>query len=250
MATSELLSGDPSVIHISYTNKANLVSMLEAHNTSQLVVQIEDVVNMIADLRGVSRHSILQSALVAWFFHALHFPILETECHEQKGSEENPGGFLVFRVRLDANHEQEVASLPPGVAPAEGLSAKFREKLISALPGDLVARKSETSFDQLVKISWTKAGSIELAGIAAIGLVVLIVMAIGVGVQHWDPCLCGGLCPCLVRGGRAEGREYANALRDLRDRGAEFEVNPDGSACLRVPPTRSGKFRCLECTVS
>lgn len=246
--TAALATELAHVVKVDYTSKDQLLSVLEEHRLETVDVQVADVIEMVAELKGVSRSAILQTAIVAWFYHALGHPVLEAECIEQDHSEDTTGGFLLFRVRLDANHEAEVAQQGDEAS----LNHRFRESLLAALPVDIMARKESSSLDQMIQISWTKSGSIELGGVTAIGLVVLVVMSIGVGMCRSDFCYCEYACPCITRPGRAEGREYAMALRELRDRGAEFEVSPDGSAILRVPPAsnRATKWKCFDgCTV-
>mmetsp|Transcript_21255 Transcript_21255/g.41604 ORF Transcript_21255/g.41604 Transcript_21255/m.41604 type:complete len:201 (+) Transcript_21255:209-811(+) len=200
---------------------------------------------MVCDLRSVSRGEMLQAAVTAWFHRALNFNVMEVECHEQPRSGDNPGGLLLFRVRLQADHAREVGGLSPG----QELTAKYRDALISALPGgDFVAVDQGSSLEQMLQISWTKGGSIELGGVAALGLVILIVMALGVGVDYTCRDLCG-VCPCFLRSGRRE--EYINAVRELKERGAEFEVGPDGSAHVRVLPRKGPRYQCpSECIIT
>lgn len=230
---------------VKFNSKQQLLDILEQHRYDAIDLSIDDVVDMIAELRGVTRNDVLRMAITAWFYHALGFGVLEAECHEQSRTDDSPGGLLLFRVRLDGDHEQEVSALPPG----EELTKRYRSLLIAALPSDLAASKDGSNLDQMISISWTKGGSIELGGVAALNLVVVIVMAIGIGMCRCDFCRCCNGCPCLCRPGHAEAREYSCALRSLRQRGAEFQVDADGSATLRVPPCRDAKWRCPECTV-
>ena len=213
---------------------------------NDIELAVDDVVDMISELRGVDRPAVLQSAVTAWFYHALGFGVLEAECHEQTKTDDNPGALLLFRVRLDADHDQEVKALPSD----QDLTQKLKSQLVKALPADLTASKVEASMDQMVSISWTKCGSIELGGVAALGLVTVIVMAVGIGACRCEACRCCDGCPCTSRPGHTEGREYACALRSLRQRGAEFQVATDGSATLRVPAARDAKWMCpTECTL-
>jgi hypothetical protein len=235
-------------VEVDYVSRAQLVKTLEDHRNETVDVHVNDVIDMVAGLRGVNRSSMLQTAVIAWFYHAVGFPILEVECHEQPRTEDSASGLLLFRVKLDADYDREVKRLKEG----EDLSQKFRRALVTALPGDLVAREDGPSLDQMVQISWTKGGSIELGGVATLSLIVLIVMAIGVGGCQWSFCGkdCCPYCPCISRPGKSEGDEYATAIQELRDRGAEFEVSPDGAAKLRVPPVREAKWRCpSDCSI-
>lgn len=235
---------EPPAVKIVFQSRQQLLQALCEHRFETLDVQASDIVDMVSELRGVSRGEMLQAAVIAWFHRALSFQVLEVECHEQEHSEDNQGGLLLFRVRLQADHTKEASGLPPG----EELTGKVRDALIGALPGDFVAKKEPrcSSLDQMVQISWTKSGSIELGGVAALGLVVLIVMAIGVGTYRFCDFTNG--CPCFSRGGHTS--EYTRALRELRERGAEFTVAPDGSTTLRVPPSRDTRWRCPDCAIN
>jgi len=234
----------PPPVKISFQSRQQLLQALYEHRYETLDVHANDIVDMVSELRGVSRGEMLQAAVIAWFHRALSFQVLEVECHEQLTSEDNPGGLLLFRVRLQADHNKEANGLPPG----QELTRKVRDALIGALPGDAAPNKEpqSSSLDQMVQISWTKSGSIELGGVAALGLVVLIVMAIGVG--SYRLCDFTNGCPCFSRGSHAS--EYTRALRELRERGAEFTVAPDGSTTLRVPPSRDTRWRCPDCAIN
>lgn len=236
----------PKVYEADFVSHKQLQALLEEHRYEAVAVRIPDIIDMVADMRGVSRARLLETAVVAWFYHALGFQVLEAECSEQGRTDDSTTGFLLFRVKLDADHDREVANLQPD----EDLTKKYRNALVNALPGDLAgtATSSRSSLEQMLQISWAKSGSIELGGVAALGLIMMIVMAIGVNMLSGWPC-CRGLCPCINRFGVTEGLEYKTALRELRDRGAEFEVNPDGSATLKVPAYRDGKWRCPDCSI-
>merc|ERR1711879_803941 len=79
--------------------------------------------------------------------------------------------------------------------------------------------------------------SIELGGVAALGLVILVVMAIGVGACRCDSCNYYGDLSCARRRSKpdADDAAYFCIVRELSARGAAFRVGPDGSATLRVP---------------
>jgi len=236
----------PKMLEADFESHQQLQKLLEDHRYEHVAVRIPDIIDMIAEMRGVTRERLLETAVIAWFYHALGYRVLEAECREQGRTDDSSTGFLLFRVKLDADHDREVASLAPG----EDLTKKFRNALVNALPGDLAGSTttSKSSLEQMVQISWAKSGSIELGGVAALGLVMMIVMAIGVSMLSGWPCG-RGMFPCVNRLGTSEGIEYKAALRELRDRGAEFEVNPDGSATLKVPPYRDSKWRCPDCSI-
>mmetsp|Transcript_97679 Transcript_97679/g.209607 ORF Transcript_97679/g.209607 Transcript_97679/m.209607 type:complete len:268 (-) Transcript_97679:213-1016(-) len=236
---------EAELMKVNFYSKQQLMEVLAENRHHTVDVHVDDVINMMAELRGVSRSTILQMAVTAWFYHALGFPVVEAECHQQPATDDSSGGFLLFRVRLEANHALEVSGLSPG----ENLAKKYRDLLMSSLPGDLKARKQASFSEQMVQISWTRPGSVELGGVAALGVVVLIVMAIGIGSCRCEFCNCRGNCPCLARPGSEQGHSYHCALLELRERGADFEVSPDGSASLRVPPYRDRKWRCPECAI-
>eukprot|EP00929_Paragymnodinium_shiwhaense_P067322 TRINITY_DN33899_c0_g1_i1.p1 TRINITY_DN33899_c0_g1~~TRINITY_DN33899_c0_g1_i1.p1 ORF type:complete len:315 (-),score=43.13 TRINITY_DN33899_c0_g1_i1:114-974(-) len=240
-------------VQVEYQTKTQLLQDLNDHSSETVDVHIGDVVDMVASLRSVDRTSMMQTAIAAWVYQSFGYAVLEVECHEQPRSEDSTTSLLLFRARLDGDYELELSRLKEG----EQLEQKLQKGLVAALPGDLVARQhgDKHALEQMVHITWVKGGSIELGGVASLGLVVMIVMAIGIGMCRWD--LCHSLsflsCSCCIgtRPGRAEADEYSAAIKELRERGAEFEVSPDGSAKLRVPPRASlaAPVRCPECAI-
>ncbi|CAK0862161.1 unnamed protein product, partial [Prorocentrum cordatum] len=66
-----------------FASKHELVYLLERHRYSEIELAVDDVVDMISEIRGVDRPAVLQLAVTAWFYHALGFGVLEVECHEQ-----------------------------------------------------------------------------------------------------------------------------------------------------------------------
>eukprot|EP00927_Polykrikos_kofoidii_P011026 TRINITY_DN14647_c0_g3_i1.p1 TRINITY_DN14647_c0_g3~~TRINITY_DN14647_c0_g3_i1.p1 ORF type:complete len:311 (-),score=58.43 TRINITY_DN14647_c0_g3_i1:56-988(-) len=254
---------------IDYKDRTQLFADLQANTGCAVEVHIPDVIDMVADLRGTTRSAMLRTAVVAWFYHALGFPVLEAACHEQSGTGDGACGMLLFRVKLDANHPQEVERL----GDTKTLSDKFRHDLVAALPGTPQSSQgsggSGTSstagcikslsdpalLEDMLHVTWTKCGSIELGGVAALGLVVLVVVAMGIGLDSRGN-FCSSFCSCVSRPGRAEGDEYAAALRQLRDRGLEIEVSVDGSATLRVlsssaaAPPDAWRWSCPECVIA
>lgn len=236
------------IVKSEFKSKERLVAFLQDHRYENLELQIDDVINMMAELKTVSRNSILESSVTAWFQYALGFRVLEVECHEQERPShdgDGSGGFVLFRLRLDASYEDEISRLSPG----EDLKTKYRNMLIEVLPGNLAFR-SDSTLDNMVQISWTKAGSVELGGVVASALVISIIVAIGLT----SLCRCGSFCsdgvPCLTRPAKPENQEYYLALREFQQRGAEFEVKPDGSAFLRIPAHRSHRSSCPDCAIS
>lgn len=237
-----------ALVAVPFTSSQQLFADLLAHRNEIVEVHVDSAIDMIAALKGVDRSSVLRTAISTWFYHALGFRILEAECQEQPNAKADaPADQLSFRVRLDANHEREVAGLLPGQA----LSDKYRDALVAILPEDL-AKKANLPTEQMVEIAWTAPGSVELGGAAAAGLVALMVMAAGLGMLYMDLGQdCGSSCPCVGRSGngRSEGQEYRCVLRELKERGAEFRLRPDGSVSLRVPPYQNATWRYQQCMV-
>jgi len=233
----------PLIIKVVFQSRQQMLAVFEEHKSETIEMHATDIIDMVCDLRSVSRGEMLQAAVAAWFYHALNFNVTEVECHEQSGTGDNLGGLLLFRVRLQADHASEVGRLSSG----QELTGKYRDALIGALPGGpFLAIDQGSSLEQMLQISWTRGGSIELGGVAALGLVVLIVMALGVGVDYACPNFCSA-CPCFLR--RRE--EYLDAVRELKERGAEFCVGPDGSAQVRVLPKKGPAHHCLDgCTIN
>jgi len=237
-------------IEVRYEDKDRLYEILEEYKTEEVKFNIPDVAEMLAELRGVSRSEILQDAVSTWFHHALGHPVLEVETSEQT-SEESAGRLLVFRIKLKADMDAEVAQLNAG----EELPKVYRDKMIETLPADLAGGKlnghdmtDRAALKSMVDIYWTKAGSIELGGVASLGLVILAVMAIQAEACHWDEwCPCGEYCPCISRVGHTDRKPSDSALWDLHQRGAQFHVRPDGGATVRFPPSRQEKWRCPDC---
>lgn len=230
---------------VHFESVLQLCTALETHRYCHLDIVVDDLMDMMAQLRSTDRLGLIHTAVIAWFHHALGFPVIEAECREQERTDDSSGILLLFRLRLKGSHTEEVAKLGEG----EELGVKFSEQLIKALPGDLMAKSADT-LSHLVQISWTKPGSIELGGVAALNLVLLVVIALGYGTCYCSFCCpftsCPNRCPCLSRD-RPEVH-FAQALAQLQDRGAQFEVNPDGSAIVHVPPAKISKWRCPDCT--
>lgn len=230
------------LVEANIQSKDHLLQLLQHHPLESLRCKIDNVIDTIAELRSCSRTSLLEATVSSWFAEATKRTILEVECHEQKRTDEDWGGLLLFRIRLDSDYDCEVANLSQG----EDLAKKYRNLLVEALPSDLVEKKG-SKLNQMIQVSWTKKGSVELGGVAALSLVTLIIIAIGLAACPCKACSCNPICTCLNRSRHAEAAEYSCALRELRQRGAEFEVNPDGSATLKVPPIRTVRFRCPDC---
>lgn len=237
-----------ALVTVPFTSSQQLFADLEAHRNQIVEVRVDSAIDMVAALKGVDRSFVLRTAISTWFYHALGFRILEAECQEQPNAKaDGSADQLSFRVRLDANHEREVAGLLPGQA----LSDKYRDALVATLPEDL-AKKANLTPEQTVEIAWTAPGSVELGGAVALGLVALMVMTVGLSMLYMDLCQgCGANCPCVGRSrhGRSEGQEYRCAVRELKERGAEFRLGPDGSVSLLVPPCQTATWKCQQCMV-
>lgn len=242
---AQLLQPAPAPCEVKFTSKDQLVEVLQANQSSAVHVAVDDVVDMMADLRGVGRQEVIQGALSAWFSHATGMTAVEVESHAQKQqSEGDLGALLLFRVRLAGEYEAEIRKLEEG----EDLAVKLRDQLVAVLPKSLVERK-EDKLKRMLQISWTRPGSIELGGVVTLSLVVLIITAIGLTRCFCEYCTCSAFCSCVQRAGRGNDSLYYCALNDLQQRGAEFEVNPDGSATLKVPPVRGARWVCPDCTL-
>mmetsp|Transcript_36083 Transcript_36083/g.67209 ORF Transcript_36083/g.67209 Transcript_36083/m.67209 type:complete len:269 (-) Transcript_36083:52-858(-) len=232
---------DGQTVEVRFESKKQLSKALRQHRSQHVVVTVPDVVDMMATLQGKSRQSVLQGAISSWFTYATGFPVLEVECHEQRQQlEGDMGALLVFRVKLDALYDAEAAKLKK----REELNSSFRNKLVNALPEDLVKAKGD-KLQKMVQISWTQPGSIVLGGVAALSLVVLIISAIGMTRCSCDCCTCLTLCACMRRSSRRESDVYFCAISELQKRGATFDVLPDGSSTLHVPPLPEYAF----CTI-
>lgn len=225
-----------------------LLEALNRHRFESLDFQVSDIIDAIAALRGLDRCAALENAMRLWFRQAFGFRILELQCREQGFSARDFGGkhIVCFTVRLDANHKLEVQDLSEG----QTLLGKYRAALVAALPRDLVAGGPLLPLEHFVEVSEVRSGSVEVQGSAHLGVMALLLLATGAGAWHCDPCSAGsscGICQCLFRLRGGEGAEYAAALRELRSRGAEFELSPDGGARLRVPPAAQFPARWTDC---
>jgi hypothetical protein len=237
---------DPTV-EIQYTTETNLAALLHDNRNAVVHVQVSDVIDMIAELRRVNRQDLLKHAVIAWFYHALGFPVLEAECKEQPTEEDPGGGLVLFRARLDADYDKELAAVPKG----KKFEDHLQELLVNALPGLSTKGTTAKGLNQMVKVNHVKAGTIEIGGVAAIGVIILIVMAIGLGSCGCELCKCS-FCPCFARPGKKEGEEYACAIRELQERGASFEISPDCTATIRIPKGSENKWKCPidDCVIS
>jgi hypothetical protein len=231
---------DDGAVEIQYTTETNLAALLQDNRNSVVHVQVSDVIDMIAELRRTNRQELLKHAVIAWFYHALGFPVLEAECKEQPTEEDPGGGLVLFRARLDADYEKELAAVPKG----EKFEDHLQELLVNALPGLNASGTTAKGLNQMVKVNHVKSGTIEVGGVAAIGVIILVVMAIGLGPTcRCELCNCN-FCPCFTRPGKKEGEEYACAIRELQERGANFEINPDCTATIRIPKGSDNKWKC------
>lgn len=234
-----------AITHTTYRSEEELRHLLKERERQELTVDVADAIEMVAELMHLQRTDLLRLAVVAWFYHAIGFPVLEAECHEQTQTDDMPWRLLVFRVRLDADHATEEKAAKDG---GQKLTEKYRDLLSEVLLEDLWAKQGgvapTTSTENLIKISWTTPGTLELGGVAAMGPISLIVMSLGLGLcpspshsrGYWEDCC----CPCVARPGRAERRALSVSLQELRAAGTSVEVAMDGSATLRVPPRGSG----------
>eukprot|EP00439_Symbiodinium_sp_Y106_P014736 s5322_g2.t1 len=208
-------------VEVEFESRQQISKVLRRNKCKNIVISVPDVVDMIAALNQIAK-----------LCYKARF--LEVECHEQRQQLEGDlGALLVFRVRLDALYDAEVAKLKK----REELNASFRNKLVNALPEDLVNAKGD-KLKKMVQISWIQPGSIVLGGVAALSLVVLIVSAIGMTRCTCDCCTCLTLCSCMRRANRSDSDLYFCALSELQKRGATFDVLPDGSSRLHVPPVQ------------
>merc|ERR1712061_781751 len=80
---SELKESEFEPFKADFESKEQFLQVLEEHRLETVDVHVDDVINMVAELRGVNRSSIMQTAVTAWSYHALGFRVIEAECHEQ-----------------------------------------------------------------------------------------------------------------------------------------------------------------------
>jgi len=252
---------------LTFLSVQQLIADLERHRDRGVDIYADNAIDLVAALKGVDRDTILRTAISSWFYHALGFRILEAECHGK--TPQTAADQLSFRLRLDANHDGEEASLVPG----QVLGDKYRNALVAALPVE-IANTMHSRHDKMVEISWTAPGSVELGGVASLGLITMMVMSmtVGLGVCCFDKYRqrdmtgedskrrspqraevlvpFGTSCPCVSRHSSMLGSEYQNALRDLRARGAEFKLGLDGSVSLSVPPHQDSlMWTCHKCII-
>lgn len=228
---------------IPFQSSNQLEEAVLEHRDQKVDVQIRDVIDMVSEIRGATRRTTLRSAIIDWFLAAGLF-VFEADVVEPPPSNDSPAVLVAFRVRIDGSYDREVAR-----AGSSGkLAAKYQEQLLLALPGDALASEVSKSTSSNVQVSWVKPG-IELGGIVTLGAVVAIVVARAFGQYNCSRCC--SYFPCITRGKRDESPlqgkfDYKSSFRALVERGAEFKVNPDGSAALRIPPLQETR-RCLEC---
>jgi len=258
-----------------FLSMQQLIADLQHHRDRSVDIHADNAIDLMAALKGVNRDVILRTAVSSWFYNALGFRILEAECQEQlttsnSKTPQTTADQLSFRLRLDADHDGEEATLVPG----QGLGDKYRNALVAALPEE-IANKMHSRHDKMVEISWTAPGSVELGGVASLGLITMMVMSmtVGLGVCCFENyrqrdrtgedskvrslqraevvAPLGSSCPCVARWGRSSmlGSEYQNALHELQARGAKFKFALDGSVSLSVPPQDSLTWTCHKCVV-
>jgi len=249
-----------------FLSMQQLIADLEHHRNQGVDIYADNAIDLMSALKGVDRGTLLRTAVSSWFHHALGFSILEVECQEKLNTSNcnappTAPDQLSFRLRLDANHDGEEASLAPG----QSLGDKYRNALLATLPQEL-ANAMRSRHDKMVEISWTAPGSVEVGGIASLGLITVMVLSMIVGFSSC--CLeqyrqrdttgqraeaaasFGASCPCVARWGHNSmlGLEYQNAIHDLQARGAKFKLGLDGSVTLSVPPHQeSFMWTCHKC---
>lgn len=234
---------NPNAVKVNYVSRQQLMLALVDNRETRLEVRVPDAIDMVAELKGVTRAEIIHTAVSAWIYRALGYVVLEAECFEQQAIADAVSGLLLIRVRLDADYESEVSRLKAG----EEMTHRIRSAMVSCLLDDLVA--NEAALDKMIQISWVKGGSLAFGGVVSLSLVALVVTMLTVSAWQCKP-RCDVLCCCGTREGKEDGLEYANLVSDLRERGALFEVRSDGSAQLNVPPFKRGaRWRCPECSI-
>ena len=221
------------VVKVEFQSRSQLSKVLQSHRGEQLVITTSDVMEMMADLKRTSRVAVLQGALSSWFACATGLSVLEVDCNEQRQPMEGDvGSHVVFRIRLNAVYEVEVAKVPK----VEDLCAMYRQKLIQVLPKELVETKGD-KLKQMIQVSWVQPGSVILGGVAALSLLAIIGSAFGLSKCYCDCCLCLSLCSCMRRGA-GNNDLYFCTMKELEQRGCTLDVQPDGSATLQVPPAQ------------
>eukprot|EP00434_Breviolum_minutum_P038888 symbB.v1.2.034506.t1/scaffold4469.1/size39292/1 len=127
------------VVKVEFQSRSQLSKVLQSHRGEQLVITTSDVMEMMADLKRTSRVAVLQGALSSWFACATGLSVLEVDCNEQRQPMEGDvGSHVVFRIRLNAVYEVEVAKVPK----VEDLCAMYRQKLIQVLPKEKLSTDS------------------------------------------------------------------------------------------------------------
>eukprot|EP00928_Gymnodinium_smaydae_P097108 TRINITY_DN8718_c0_g1_i3.p1 TRINITY_DN8718_c0_g1~~TRINITY_DN8718_c0_g1_i3.p1 ORF type:complete len:153 (+),score=26.37 TRINITY_DN8718_c0_g1_i3:532-990(+) len=133
------------------------------------------------------------------------------------------------------------------------MRAKLRELLVKGLPagrpedvypkldavadgeGIIGAQKRRRS----VEIERIRPGSIYLVGSLAVGLVALLALTrCFTSCRCSFCCACQGGCPCLFRQRSGPPCDAERSMRAFKDRGADFDVKPDGSAVLHIPASQ------------
>jgi len=237
----------PQSLEVNFESKKHLSKLLKANRLVCLHVLVDDVVDVIAELKEIGRDMVLKDVLSSWFRSATNFNVIEIGFKEQEAARE--GALMEFQVRLDGQYEREVSKLAKG----EDLAGKLRSKLLDSLPRDFIKqyfKDDEEALKQQIHISWTRPGSIELGGTVALSLLVLIIISTGLARCSCKCCECDTLCSCVgQRVGHGGSASYDCAMSDLRQRGAEFELHPDGRTVLRVPPAQRSSWMVPGCTL-
>eukprot|EP00933_Yihiella_yeosuensis_P084983 TRINITY_DN9975_c0_g1_i1.p1 TRINITY_DN9975_c0_g1~~TRINITY_DN9975_c0_g1_i1.p1 ORF type:complete len:270 (+),score=57.65 TRINITY_DN9975_c0_g1_i1:104-913(+) len=238
-------------VQAEFKNKKQFAEVLQNNRYGNVDFNVEDVIDMLAELRGISRARILHEAVTTWFEYGTGCSVSEVDCHEHPCTEEleDRSGLLVFRIGLKSKYEYEVAMLKED----ETLKEKYSAMVKTALPKEVQERRKD-KLDQMLQISYTKEaddGTVELGGVASISLMVLIVAATSLSACTCDACSCSQVCSCLTRQ-HHQAVPFFCTMSDLQCRGAEFQVNRFGgsSAVLKVGPVPWSKWRCaVDCFV-
>lgn len=254
--SARFLRFSPPCVNVKYKSQETLLRTMDKNPKAEFKIDVDDVITMVSEFANVSRGELLRAATVAWFYYALGYPVLEADCHEQDQTDDMPYRLLVFRVKLDADYDAELADASNDRAK---LTDKYRSLLTSVLPEEIRKESEASDLDKVVKISWTKEGSVELGGFTAIGPAALVIVSMALGTirppihgrMTWDSCCC-----CMTRPGRAEYFSLCEALPAFRERSAKVNIAIDGSATFDMGHLsltgicyRMKTRKCLSCDI-
>lgn len=201
---------------VAFESEGSLLHFLHTHRCNGVNIFVSDSVGMWAAICGKDNGTMLRRAISSWFFQALGRPVLHSDVTAEAGK-------LCFRLVLAECELDELGELANWLRGKQEPELWIRSQLLAVLPG---------LHEAMIELSASQIGDwMEVTG-ACVPAVVLQA-AVTLAPQEPD---CD--CSCFLRK-EPSARPGTLVLREIRNRGAQFQLHPDGSASVLVFPEPS-----------